>query len=58
MLVAAQGARDSAVEATKFSLERSREQLVETARQLAKPSAAPRGGLSGSAMTWPAGDPG
>ena len=36
MLVAARGAQDSAVEATKFSLERSREQLVETATQLAK----------------------
>ncbi|MHB8332578.1 MAG: hypothetical protein ACYDEA_10340, partial [Candidatus Dormibacteria bacterium] len=36
MLVAARGAQDSAVEATKFSMERSREQLVETARQLAK----------------------
>ncbi|EQD57363.1 IS605 family transposase OrfB [mine drainage metagenome] len=36
MLVAAQGAQDSAVEATKFSLERSPEQLVETAGQLAK----------------------
>ena len=36
MLVAARGAQDAAVEATKFSLERSREQLVETATQLAK----------------------
>ncbi|MHB8324725.1 MAG: hypothetical protein ACYDEA_10820 [Candidatus Dormibacteria bacterium] len=36
MLVAARGAQDSAVEATKFALERSREQLVETATQLAK----------------------
>ncbi|MHB8395077.1 MAG: hypothetical protein ACYDC5_11365 [Candidatus Dormibacteria bacterium] len=36
MLVAAQGAQGSAVEATKFSLERSREQLVETATQLAR----------------------
>ena len=36
MLVAARGAQDAAVEATKLSLERSREQLVETATQLAK----------------------
>ncbi|MHB1939254.1 MAG: hypothetical protein ACYCS9_00290 [Candidatus Dormibacteria bacterium] len=36
MLVAARGAQDSAVEATKFSLERSREQLVETRTQLAR----------------------
>ncbi len=35
MLVAARGAQDAAVEATKLSLERSREQLVETATQLA-----------------------
>ena len=36
MLVAARGAQDAAVEATRLSLERSREQLVETATQLAK----------------------
>ena len=35
-LVVARGAQDSAVEATKLSLERSREQLAETANELAK----------------------
>ncbi len=36
MPVAARGAQDSAVEATKFSLERSRERLVEAVTQLAR----------------------
>ncbi len=36
MLVAARGAQDAAVEAAKFSLERSRERLAETAAQLAR----------------------